>query len=95
MIENRINPPQESPAEGRETVRKKVVQGIALIDASNFHSTALFCRMHNFLFEALAELFLELLLQPLDLALERRHSFLEWRPWGRRRGILELHSPPE
>ena len=43
MIENRINAPQKSPAEGRQTVSKEFVQRVALIDASNFDAPALVC----------------------------------------------------
>ena len=95
MIQNRINAPQKGPAEGREAVSKKIVQCVALVDASNFHAPAFVC-MHMFLFEFLAELLFELLLEPFEIVFESGYALLQGRARdGDRLIILDLHSPAE
>jgi hypothetical protein len=100
MIENRINPPQKSSAEGREAVSEEFVQGIALIDASNFHAAAFVSSVHMdeilALLEPFAELFVELLLKPFEILFEEGYSLLKRRVRdGDRLTILDLHSPAE
>jgi len=101
MIENRINPPQKRPAEGRKTVGEEVVQSLAFIDASNFDTPPLVSLVHmeellEALLEPFAELFLELLLQPFEVFFEEGYASLK----GTARGdlgltILDLHSPAQ
>ncbi len=97
MIENRINTPQKRTAEGREAVGKKLVQGIALVDAANFYAFALVCSVHmEELLEPFAELFLELLLKPFEIVFESGYALLKGSPRERDRLIiLDLHSPAE
>jgi len=42
MIENRVNAPQKRAAEGREAVRKKLVQRSALVHSSNLDTPLIF-----------------------------------------------------
>jgi hypothetical protein len=90
VIENRINPPQKRPAESGKAVRKKVVQGVAFVDTSNFHTPALVFIVHMELFEPLAEFFLELLLQTFQLPFDRGDSLLKGRTRDDR-GLIVLN----
>jgi hypothetical protein len=100
-IENRVDSPQERSSESRKTVRKKVVERFAFIDAANFYVSALVNSVHmeellEALLEPFAELFLELLLQPFEIFFEEGYTSLK----GAAKGdlgltILDLHSPAE
>ena len=96
MIEDRIDPAQKSPAEGRETVREQIVQSVAFVDTSNFYTAAFVSSFHMFLIETLAEFLTELLFEVLYIALERFYSFLKGRSRDRNRvAVVDLHRPAE
>ncbi len=95
MIQNRVNAPEKGPAEGRETVRKKVVQRVAFVDTSNFYAPAFVSIVHMFLFELALE-GLELLLEFGEVALKCSDAFLKWRAESsRQRIVAHLNRPAE
>ena len=47
VIEDRINTAEKCAAEGWQAVREKIVQSVALIDASNFYTAALVSSFHR------------------------------------------------
>lgn len=80
MIENRINAPQKRASKGRQTMGEKLVERIALVDTTNLDTPTNICIVHKILFEALAELLFQFLLQRLNLTFERCHALFKRGP---------------